>query len=138
MSEEERAALRLTGRVELHLGKHGLVDLTGVEATTQGTFAAPEPPFRLRLEGPLAEMRKLRAVSPQLSGLLDTLAGMPDTTVAHVTLLAPDAHRARLAAALADAPGALTPDALLARPQWLAALFALHEYEAEGVGHTVV
>jgi hypothetical protein len=119
-----RQSLKLSG--EIDLGWKGVVArLARVEVERRGAD------LRLKLEGLLAELRKLAIVSPAYAALLDRVANDDGARRATLTLVATPALSAQMATIEA---GLGLADEWLDNATWAGLLFSLDRHEPESVG----
>jgi hypothetical protein len=119
-----RQSLKLSGEIDLGW-KGAVARLARVEVERRGAD------LRLKLEGSLAELRKLAVVSPAYATLLDRVASDDGARRATLMLVATPALSAQMAAVEA---GMGLADEWLDNAEWAGLLFSLDRHEPESVG----
>jgi hypothetical protein len=136
MEEGLHTRFSLEGELTWGIAPGVEVRLTRVEVRFRGSFAAPEAPFRMKLEGPLDEIRKLGVGNASIAALLPHASEPPAGGAATVALLARADHIGALGRAAAGLEAA-DAEKLLHHEAWMTLLFTLGGYEAESIGTVV-
>lgn len=123
----------LKGELTVHVEPDIDFSLTSFEARFRGSFEAMEGPFRLTLEGPVGELRKLAPVSPAIASILRAVEDKEATAEGKLTLEAKSSHTYVLAGAMKRTPEG-DVQALLENVPFMTLLRELDQYDVVSIG----
>lgn len=131
---EQRSRVRFTGMIELTLLNGSVGQFTGLELEREGAMKSTEGVFRITLQGPLAEVRRLEMFGPQFAAVIAFAANEEAHATAPLKLEAMPDVLAEMARAAAAMPTDALPNAWVEDPAWVKAAFDLARFTPVSIG----
>lgn len=133
LEEGMHGRFALSGRIDLRLEPDIDLSLTRIEARFRGSLDAIEEPFRLTLEGPVGELRKLAPKDPAIARILLAVGEESADASGTLTLEAKPEHARAMADAARGTPAG-DPHAWLRNEPFMVLLLQLEQYGVVSVG----